>query len=399
MKFAHFADCHIGGWREPKLRDLNTLAFEKAVDFCIRDAVDFIVIAGDLFNSSLPSLDCLKSAVSRLRVLKENGIPVYIVAGSHDFSPSGKTMIDILEEAGLVVNVARCSVVDDRIVLSFVQDKKTCALIAGVPGRKGALEKNLYENLSDIAGQDGYRIFIFHTALTEFKPKDCQDMESAPLSLLPKGFDYYAGGHVHYVFSKDEPGYGTIAFPGPLFPNNFKELDELGTGGFYIMDDGRLRWEPVQVMNTLPIVVDCHNLMVEQVEQEFFSLLKNHEFNETIVTLRFVGTLRSGKPSDIDMKKFFDALYQKSAYFVMKNTSKLLSHEFVEVKVDAGSVEETESRLIAEHAGNLKGFEEETRLVRELMLSMDKERDEGEKVSDFEKRLLADIGHILKNQP
>jgi len=25
MKFAHLADCHLGGWREDKLRDLNRL--------------------------------------------------------------------------------------------------------------------------------------------------------------------------------------------------------------------------------------------------------------------------------------------------------------------------------------------------------------------------------------
>ena len=32
MKFAHMADVHIGAWRDPKLRDLSTLAFIKAID-------------------------------------------------------------------------------------------------------------------------------------------------------------------------------------------------------------------------------------------------------------------------------------------------------------------------------------------------------------------------------
>ena len=34
---------------------------------------------------------------------------------------------------------------------------------------------------------------MFHTALTEFKPEELDSMESQPLSLLPKNFDYYAG--------------------------------------------------------------------------------------------------------------------------------------------------------------------------------------------------------------
>src|SRR3989344_5361401 len=107
MKFAHMADCHIGSWRDPKLKDTSTLAFSKAVDKCIRENVDFILIAGDLFNTSFPRLDNLKSAVSSLNKLKEKGIPVYIIPGSHDYSPSGKTMLDVLEEAGMFVNVVR----------------------------------------------------------------------------------------------------------------------------------------------------------------------------------------------------------------------------------------------------------------------------------------------------
>ena len=32
-------------------------------------------------------------------------IEVYVIPGSHDFSPSGKTMLDVLENSGLVINV------------------------------------------------------------------------------------------------------------------------------------------------------------------------------------------------------------------------------------------------------------------------------------------------------
>ena len=85
MKFAHLADCHIGGWRDPKLRNIAAKAFEKAIDSCIEKNVDFILIAGDLFNTSLPSVDGLKLAVKKLKELKDKNIPVYLIAGSHDF--------------------------------------------------------------------------------------------------------------------------------------------------------------------------------------------------------------------------------------------------------------------------------------------------------------------------
>ena len=93
MRFAHMADLHIGGWRDPLLRDIPLQAFAKACNICIREKVDFILLAGDIFNTSLPSIDSLKGMVKQLKRLREQGIPVYIVPGSHDYSPSGKTML------------------------------------------------------------------------------------------------------------------------------------------------------------------------------------------------------------------------------------------------------------------------------------------------------------------
>ncbi len=50
------ADCHIGGWQEPKLKELGIKVFEKAIDKCIEKNVAFVLISGDLFNTSLPGI-------------------------------------------------------------------------------------------------------------------------------------------------------------------------------------------------------------------------------------------------------------------------------------------------------------------------------------------------------
>ena len=125
MKFAHMADCHIGGWRDPKLRMLGAQAFCRAIDLCIEKSVDFVLIAGDLFNTSLPPIDSLKTAAGKLKELKDKNIPAYLISGSHDYSPSGKTMLDVLEEAGLVLNVARAheeQPEDGKLRLKFTVD-------------------------------------------------------------------------------------------------------------------------------------------------------------------------------------------------------------------------------------------------------------------------------------
>src|SRR4030043_483171 len=129
MRFAHMADCHIGAWNDPKMRQASIKAFERAVDICIKEGVDFVLIAGDLFNTSLPGIDSLKATVKKLRELKENDITVYVIPASHDFPPSGKTMLEVLEEAGLVINVSKGDFSNEKIVLKFTTDKKTGARI------------------------------------------------------------------------------------------------------------------------------------------------------------------------------------------------------------------------------------------------------------------------------
>lgn len=406
MRFAHLADCHMGAWRDSKLRDVNTLAFIKTIDKCIEENVDFVLISGDLFNTPLPALENLKTTVNKLKQLKDLGIPVYVIAGSHDFSPSGKTMLDVLEEAGLLINVVKGEIIDNKLRLNFTIDRKTGAKITGMLGKKGSLEKSYYENLmlDHLEEEDGYKIFMFHSALTEFKPADLKDIDSHPLSLLPRYFNYYAGGHVHYIFNKEEEGYGLITYPGPIFPNNFAELEKLERGGFYIVDvdeekETRIGWQPIQVYNIAKIFVDCDNKTVEEVEVELKSQIENKEFFNTIVLLRLKGTLAAGKPSDINFKDVYETLYDKSAYFVMRNVSKLKSKEFEEIKVDVKSVDDIESSIINEHIGQIKvdklDAEEEIRLTKQLINLLGQEREEMTKI-DFENKVKEEVNRILE---
>ena len=396
MRFAHIADCHIGGWRDPKLKNIGAQAFEKAIDCCIEKTVDFVLIAGDLFNTSLPSVDGLKLVVKKLKDLKDKDIPVYLIAGSHDFSPSGKTMLDVLENAGLFVNVAKGEEVDGKLKLNFTVDEKTGTKITGLLGKKGGLEKSYYENLlrDELENASGYKIFLFHSLLSELKPKSLEKVDSQPLSLLPKNFNYYAGGHPHIVKDVSVEGYGTIAYPGPLFPNNFKELEELGNGGFYIVDEGKVEFEPIQIYNVSTIKVDAEHGSADDVRSKIMEQIKGKEFNDTIVTIRVNGVLESGKPTDINFKGIFEKLYEKSAYFVMKNTNALVAKEFEEIKIDAKDIEDVEEKLIKEHIGQIKVDLDEANVTKELMRILSVSRGD-EKVADFENRVKEELDKVF----
>jgi hypothetical protein len=360
-----------------------------------------VLISGDLFNTSLPPIESLKTVVTSLKKLKDNAIPVYTIAGSHDFSPSGKTMLDVLEEADLVVNVCKGSIEDDKLRLDFTVDEKTGAKITGMIGKKGMLEKKYYEDLvrENLEQEKGFKIFMFHTAISELKTEELEMMEASPLSLLPRGFDYYAGGHVHIVKEANIEGYKNLVYPGPVFPNSFAELEKLGSGGFYTYEDGKLTHEKIELCKVEKIDVKCDHKSPAQVTQEAADEIRKKELKDTILLLRFSGKLETGKTSEIAFKRIIELCMEKGAYFVMKNTNKLASKEFDEIKVKADTAEEAEKLAIQEHVGQVKSLKldekKEKELIEKLMTALDMEKEEGEKQADYETRVNAEMSKMF----
>ncbi len=375
MRFAHFADCHIGAWREEELKKLNLKAFQRAIQICIEKQVDFVLISGDLFNTALPDINYIKQCVQELKLLKDKNIRTYIIPGSHDFSPSGKTMLDVLEKADLVKNVMKYK--DHK--LTFTKDP-TGAKIVGIYGRKGGLDREDYKVLDkpSLEQEPGFKIFMFHTAINEFKPD--QKIPGEPVTSLPNNFQYYAGGHVHYIFKK-ELNNGILTYPGALFPNNFKELEEWKHGGLYIYDQS-LEYIPIKLKDVVSLTIDVNGQTPEQAEETIKKQL-NFDTKDKIVTIRVKGEL-DGKPSDINFKK----LLNLDSYITLRNTAKLTSKQSKQTDMKQGTVEEIEKEIINEN--------EKSDLIPLLMKTLDKEKQEGEKVADFERRIIHDASQIIE---
>ena len=380
MKFAHLADCHIGGWREEELKKLGIESFSYAINKCIEENVGFVLISGDLFNTSLPDIDLIKKTSKILSKLKKHNINCYIIPGSHDFSPSGKTMLDVLESSGLVKNVFKFK--DDKLRLT---KDKTNVKITGILGLRSGLEKEHFQNLpkDHLEKEPGFKIFMFHTMLEEYKPKDMENIEGESIKNFPKNFNYYAGGHVHYLLEK-EFGKGKIVYPGPLFPNNFKELEELKFGRFCIVDDNlNVKREEVKLKEAVCYKINAENKTPEEVELEIISTIK--DYKDKIILLRIEGTLRSGKPSEVNFRRIHEKF--KEAYSLLKNTGKLTSKELKDIQVESTDAEEIERKVIEESKEDLKELGNKE-MITALIHSLDMEKGEGEKNSDFEKRVI-----------
>ena len=92
--FIHAADLHLGApfkglrtiapeWSEVLLQAIPE-SFRKVISTALAEKVDFVVIAGDVFDNSHPSYADFSLFVKGLKQLNEAGIPVYFVTGNHD---------------------------------------------------------------------------------------------------------------------------------------------------------------------------------------------------------------------------------------------------------------------------------------------------------------------------
>lgn len=376
MKFAHLGDCHLGGWRQPELKELNFRSFQYAIDKCIYERVDFILISGDLFDSAYPPIDTLKDVFSEFRKLNDAKIPVFLIAGSHDYSASGKTFLDVLEKSGFCKNAFLFEERNDKIVLQPIIYKNVA--IYGYPGKKSSLE---VEELGRITIQDApgmFKILLLHTAIRD--AVGSLPIHAVNHELLPK-VDYLALSHLHINYIKENKVYS-----GPIFPNNVQELEELKGGTFYIFENGRIKREEIKLKEIVVLNIEITNAF--EATEQILTALKKENLRGKILILKLCGTLEKGKSTDIDFAKIENHMRNERVFVFLKSTTKL-------------HLSEPEFKLEVMDSANLEGaiiskFEETNpskfnSLIIPLTRAFQLEKLEEEKTSVFEDRLLSEI--------
>lgn len=388
VKFAHLADCHLGSWRQQELQDLNFKSFQKAVEKSIEEKVDFILIAGDLFDSAYPPIEILKETFAEFKKVKDAGIPIYLIAGSHDFSSSGKTFLDVIEKAGFCKNVEKFEVQEDgKIKLKPTFFKELA--IFGYPGRKSGME---IEDLRKVYFDSVYpfSIFMLHTTISDVVgniPMDSIDKMKLPLA------NYYAFGHIHKIFEKQEAN-STYVYPGPIFPNNFQELVDLKNGSFNIttISGAKVKTKNVGIIlkEVVYLEIEIDNGLVAT--EKIISSIDRLNLRDKIFLLKLKGVLKQGKSGDIRFNEIEDFVEKKQAFSFLRNISSLKVEE-VDLGVESSDVENIEEKIVEEYAE--KNPADLNKILPQLMSILAFEKNEDEKSTIFENRLMNDLSQIL----
>jgi exonuclease SbcD len=197
FSFVHAADLHLDYMQynlDVRREDFNA-AFRELVDKTIELKPDFMIIAGDVFQQARPSNTTLENAITNFRRLRDAGIPVLAVDGSHDSAPNviTGTILNPLDSAGLVYYLPRHEGSSWR--------NKSC-YVYGIPNfrtpRKTDEQLPVFlEQNKPTPDPSIFNILVFHMALDIPSIKPPQMEAEARPEILPDGFNYYAGGHVH----------------------------------------------------------------------------------------------------------------------------------------------------------------------------------------------------------
>jgi exonuclease SbcD len=380
VRFAHVSDIHIGGVTEKTLRRREEEAVNFFVQKCLQESVEFIVISGDLFDTNLPPMSEAIMATKNLRVLRDSGIRIYAVYGSHDYAPTHESLIELLAADGLI-----------HVINGGIEDKSGVWL-NGVHGLAGAKETSFYKQAENLVSpRRGNSVFAFHTGIyeTNMIPKE----QSIVLSSLPLGYAYYAGGHLHRKIEMRTAEGAPVNYPGPLFLGyGAADLENYLKGeetGFYIVDlDGdevHYNYVPVRTINGEFLEVSADNKTDSDVSNEIRTKLSDTVKNlapGSLVLLKVSGKLASGTRASVAVN--VEKLRKQFREHEIKLNDRQLS-EPDDVEIESG--QQFEDRALEKIADAFPVRVDST-FVSRLIDVLSEERQEGMTVIDYRKKLL-----------
>jgi exonuclease SbcD len=211
VKFLHAADIHLDsplrgldsydGAPTDRIRGATRRAFENLVELAIAERVEFLLLAGDLYDGDWQDYNTGLYLVRQMARLREAGVRVYAIAGNHDAQSKMTRRLALPENVAMLSTDAPATVtLDDLGVAIHGQGFPTQAVDEDLSQRYPRAIPGLF-NIGLLhtcaGGADGH---------DRYAPCTTQGLSS-------KGYDYWALGHVHCRQTLCEtPSY--IAFPG-----------------------------------------------------------------------------------------------------------------------------------------------------------------------------------------
>lgn len=292
FSFIHAADLHLDsplrglsryeGAPVGRIRGATRRALENLVDLALERKVDFVLIAGDLYDGDQRDYDTALFFNRQMRRLLARRIPVFIIRGNHD-----------------AASVITKALTPPENVESFPVKNAASVLHPTLPVAihgQGFANASVQENLAVTypgAVAEHFNIGLLHTSLGGSSEHDTY-APCSPVELTGKGYQYWALGHIH------QPGVLQKS-PWIVYSGNTqgRKINELGPRGCYLVEvDDSLEvsshtFVPLDVVRWLSLEIDISEMtsadaLREQISGYFSATLQ--DAGERLLALRLTLT-------------------------------------------------------------------------------------------------------------
>ena len=267
LRFVHAADLHLDspfrGIRSQAPENVaQTLhratfdAYENIIDLCVRERVDALLVAGDVYDGADRSLRAQLKFVEGLARLDAAGVRSFICHGNHDPLDGWEARLDL--PPGCVRFGAEVT------AAPVFPDEPDRATVHGISYPRREVRENLTPHFRQAKSGGGFDIGLLHANVggnpnhDSYSPCSVADLENS-------GIDYWALGHVHTRQALREHG------PAVVYPGNpqGRHPTETGARGVYLVevDDFGATWlqfHAVDVVRWETLSLEIAGLETEQ---------------------------------------------------------------------------------------------------------------------------------------
>lgn len=283
MKFIHAADLHLDSpflglhndslpqplWE--RIRKSTFESFQKLTDDAISEKVDFVLIAGDLFDRQERSVSARVFLIQQLQRLAAAHIQVFISFGNHDYYNGDFDKLGYPSNTHVFGN----DVETKTIELSNGQ----IAAITGFSFRNQWVNDPIINNYPEAIDAD-WNIGMLHGSLSTLKSPEANYAPFTLEQLKSKDYDYWALGHIHKRQSLDDEG--LINYSGNT---QGRHINESGDKGYLLVQsNGRhlttefhatapIIWEKLQISVTSDSVDNLANTIMNKISTQKYAKL------------------------------------------------------------------------------------------------------------------------------
>ncbi|MCT1795969.1 exonuclease SbcCD subunit D [Helcococcus kunzii] len=228
MKFMHLADLHLGKTvNGHSMIEDQKFALNNIINLLKEENIKTLVIAGDIYQNSVPSFDAINIFDEFITECKKNNITILIISGNHDSSDRLAFASDILGDSKIYISkpyngeIEKISLEDEYGVFNFFlfpyvkpQDVKKYYKDIDANSYSDAV-KAVIDSIE--IDEDERNVIISHQYILNADRSESEEIYAgeaeAVSSLLYDKFDYTALGHIH---KKQHFLKGKVRYPGAL---------------------------------------------------------------------------------------------------------------------------------------------------------------------------------------